>query len=326
MPSFASAVAATDQTYANFLQSQVSPWWQQVAQSTFSGRKDKKIAYCHAKGGHRRVIIVVSGRIESMLKYQPLLFELFQQGFDIVALDHRGQGLSERLTHDPIIGHIDQFNYFIDDLNSLYEQVIAPMGYAQHYMLAHSMGGTIASRFVQRYPHKVDRLALCAPMLGVQLPPALKIFAPVVARCLDLFQRQPHYAFGQGPYCNKPFAENKLTHDEIRYHAFRNQYELHPQIKLGGPSNRWVWQSLRACHQCFCGARKHRTPTLLLQAELEQIVDNHSQARFNQLINRRGGNCKLHVVTGAKHEILFEQDEIRNQAIDLILQHFKAPN
>lgn len=47
-----------------------------------------------------RVIVVCPGRIESYIKYAELAYDLFHLGFDVLIIDHRGQGLSGRMLPD----------------------------------------------------------------------------------------------------------------------------------------------------------------------------------------------------------------------------------
>ncbi|MCT6568541.1 alpha/beta fold hydrolase, partial [Staphylococcus aureus] len=43
------------------------------------------------------MVVVVPGRIESYVKYPEVAYDLFQQGYDVIVLDHRGQGRSGRI-------------------------------------------------------------------------------------------------------------------------------------------------------------------------------------------------------------------------------------
>ena len=50
--------------------------------------------------------------------------ELLARGFAVVALDWRGQGLSERQLRNPRKGHIDDFEIYERDLVALREQIL----------------------------------------------------------------------------------------------------------------------------------------------------------------------------------------------------------
>ena len=60
---------------------------------------------------------------------------------------------------------------------------------------------------------------------------------------------------------------------------------------------------------------KIEIPILILQAEKEKIVDNKNLEKLTALFP----NAQCKVVFNAKHEVLFEQDELRQETISKIL-------
>lgn len=87
-----------------------------------------------------RVIVVCPGRIESYIKYAELAYDLFHLGFDVLIIDHRGQGLSGRMLPDTHRGHVDNFSDYVDDLAAFWQQEVQPGPWRKRYILAHSMG------------------------------------------------------------------------------------------------------------------------------------------------------------------------------------------
>jgi len=77
-------------------------FWQNVHQSEFQSSDGVKIAFCQVlQADAKQAVVISNGRVESYLKYQELIFDLYQQGYSVFALDHRGQGLSDRITDNP---------------------------------------------------------------------------------------------------------------------------------------------------------------------------------------------------------------------------------
>ncbi|WP_264769319.1 serine aminopeptidase domain-containing protein, partial [Klebsiella pneumoniae] len=114
--------------------------------------------------------------------------------------------------------------------------------YQERFLLAHSMGGAIATRYIQTTPeHPFSAMALSAPMFGVNMPWYLRPWALLITQIMAAVTPKPSYAPGYGPYHAKPFHLNLLTHSETRYQLFRELYEAHPELQIGGPSHRWVW-------------------------------------------------------------------------------------
>ncbi len=301
----------------------VTECWAQRRQSQFAGVGGVPIAWMSLTGfSADRAIVLVNGRVETFHKYQELCWELTRQGYDVFALDHRGQGCSGRLTPDSQLGHVEEFADYVSDLHTFIDTIVKPAGYPQLFILGHSMGGTVTSLYLAQYPDEIAAAVLSAPMHGIKVSHWMKPIASPLARVAEQLQRQPGYAPGQTPYYPKPFADNPLCQSQCRYEWFRNLYEDQPALKLGGPSSRWVWQALSAARQSVALAGQIRCPVLLLQNEQDTIVDNRAQNLFCQQIRQAGGQCQVKVIKGARHEVLFEQDLQRVQAVTAVLEHF----
>ncbi|MFB9213909.1 alpha/beta fold hydrolase [Vibrio sinaloensis] len=268
---------------------------------------------------HCKAIVIVNGRIECTWKYQELFYDLYQQGYDVYSYDHRGQGYSDRLIEDKQMGYVEEFDDYVHDLHRMVNH-FELSNYQTCHLLGHSMGGNIATRYVQTYPdHPFHAMALSAPMFGVNLPWHLKPIAPLLGQILTALYPKPTFAPGQQAYFPKPFAGNLLSQSTVRYQWFRDLYEQKPEIKIGGASTRWVWQGLIASKQCHQMTRQIKIPLLLLQASEDQIVSNQDQIRFMKKLARTNIHCAMKIIYGAKHEVLFEQDEYRNEALDTTL-------
>ncbi|MCF1426472.1 MAG: alpha/beta fold hydrolase [Shewanella sp.] len=299
-------------------QQQLAAFWEQVGTGFISGSKGCNIAWCSIRHPHSNKAIVISnGRVESFLKYQELIFDLYQQGYSVYALDHRGQGLSGRMTVNPCKGHVGQFDDYVDDLHSLIQEIVFPARHKQLFLLGHSMGGCIGTLYLQKHPDTFKAAAFSAPMYGIRLP-APKAIIRILAKLLDkLSANEPWYVLGGTDYKCQPFADNDLTHSQARYGVYRALYQSKPQIQLGSPTNHWLVQALDACERAIEAARSTRVPLLILQAENDTIVDNSGQ---NDAL---GGLCQKLVIPGARHEIFIETDERRNQALQAVLAFFE---
>ncbi|KJY81633.1 lysophospholipase [Vibrio galatheae] len=271
---------------------------------------------------HTKAIVVVNGRIECTAKYQELFYDLFQQGYDIYSYDHRGQGLSQRLIEDTQMGYVEEFDDYVKDLDKIVVHCNLDK-YHKRYLLGHSMGGNIATRYLQTCPHPFNAAALSAPMYGVDLPWHLKPIATLLGQLLTAIYPQPTFAPGQVAYYPKPFDTNLLSQSRVRYHWFRDLYERQPELKIGGASTRWVWQALMSCKQCYLMTRQLKVPLLVMQASNDQIVSNQAQGQLMKKLARTNAECVFKIIHGAKHELLFEKDEYRNQALDSTLSFFQ---
>ncbi|BCL71560.1 lysophospholipase L2 [Vibrio nigripulchritudo] len=314
-----------EDTFSQNYELQIAPFWQQRQHGYAKGKNQRQLYWVSfTSPEHTKAIVVVNGRIESTWKYQELFFDLFQQGYDVYSYDHQGQGLSDRLLDNPELGHVVEFQDYVEDLDLMVSQFHVER-YDESFLLGHSMGGAIIARYLQTHPSApFQAAALSAPMFGLNLSWYMKPIAKTLSRIISSFSKAPDFAPGQGPYWIKPFENNPLTFSKTRYTWFRELYETMPQLKLGGPSSHWVWQSLIAAQQCVKHAADIKTPLLLLQAGDDIIVSNEAQSAFiNNLKHANLPNDKL-VLPDSRHELLFERDHIRNVALSKILGFFQS--
>ncbi|MBE3670882.1 lysophospholipase [Vibrio navarrensis] len=299
----------------------IAALWQQRQEGYFKSSDKTKLYWCKLTDPkHNKAVLLVNGRIESSWKYQELLFDFYRQGYDVYSYDHRGQGLSDRLVQDSDIGHVYEFDDYVRDLASVVQH-FALEGYQQRHLVSHSMGGAIATRYLQTYPHHpFDKLVLSAPMFGINLPWYLSPVAIAVSQILTAVYPTPTYAPGHQPYYAKPFEDNPLSQSKARYHWFRQLYTDKPELQVGGPSTRWVWQGLMATKQCLQMTRQLKSPVLLLQAGNDRIVSNQAQNQFYKKLCKTNKNSQMITIDGAQHELLFEKDQYRNQALDALFR------
>ncbi|WP_394171982.1 alpha/beta fold hydrolase [Thalassotalea litorea] len=277
-------------------------------------------------------IVVSPGRGEGYLKYQELVFDLVNNGFNVAIVDHRGQGLSDREQDQRHRGYVQSFDHYVEDLHHVMQSDIAVRCQGPLFLLGHSMGGTIASLYVQKYPKQFQALALSAPMFGIgtgSLPHWLATsLVSLGSGVNNLLSNKAWYFFGHGPYKEKPFVDNDLMHSEVRYNIFRKTWEQNPNVQLGGVTFSWLNAAIAGMDKAFEQIPQHQTATLLLQAEEDTVVENQAQDLFcEQLQSASNIACvqqKPLVIEGARHEILFESDPMRQGALTLILDFFNA--
>jgi lysophospholipase len=137
------------------------------------------------------------------------------------------------------------------------------------------------------------------------------------------------YAIGTGRWRAMPFAINVLTHSRQRYRRNLRFYADEPRLRVGGPTYHWVREGILAGESALAGVGDDATPTLLLQAEEERVVDNRMHDRFCELRAAAGHPCEGDqplVIKGAYHEILFEKDAMRSAALNAIVGFFDRHN
>jgi alpha-beta hydrolase superfamily lysophospholipase len=109
----------------------------------------------------RRIVMIVHGYAEHSARYTHVAEALALRGAIVVAEDHIGHGLSEGER-----ALITDFEHVVDDLHTLAGLTLTAFPGAPLLVAGHSMGGLLASRFVQRSGHPVAGLILLGAVVG----------------------------------------------------------------------------------------------------------------------------------------------------------------
>lgn len=262
-------------------------------------------------------ILISSGRTEAAIKYKELIFDLYNNGYSVYILDHRGQGLSGRMTEDRDMGYIDTFQYYIDDMKYFYDQMLRKSNHQKKYLLAHSMGGAIGMTYLEQNATDFTAAAFSSPMLGFH--------TPTCSASKILTGENPKYALSQGEFQEDDldFTSNKLTGSKVRYELVNKSFAEIPQARIGGATYQWV---LKSCNQ-FDYINEHigniQTPFILFSAANESIVNPSAQQHFMDKAQKLGKTCKAFLIENAQHELFIEKDAQRIITINQIFRYFK---
>lgn len=130
-----------ENAFAAFSMGPLTDFWRQREEDEFTGVGGIPVRFVRFRDEKNdRVIVVCPGRIESYVKYAELAYDLVHMGFDVLIIDHRGQGLSGRMLPDTHRGHVDRFSDYVDDFAAFWQQEVQPGPWRKRYILAHSMG------------------------------------------------------------------------------------------------------------------------------------------------------------------------------------------
>ncbi|MEL6477152.1 MAG: alpha/beta hydrolase [Pseudomonadota bacterium] len=267
-------------------------------------------------GGSKGLVLLLSGRTEFLEKMSVPAAGLVARGYDVVSLDWRGQGLSDRLLDPPIMGHVHEFaDYHLDIEALLTAPEIGDLGPAK-IMLAHSMGGAIGLGAIHRMVFRPELVIFSAPMLGVKMSAIMRFASKLViwvAGLLGRMDRQPPLGNAKTPYVFEGFEGNVLTHDRAVFDWMVSALKDRPRLQLGMPSIRWFDAAFREM-DWLEAQTPPKIPSLFLRGGEEGVVDTGAIARAAEAFG-----ADLVVVPGARHEVLIETAEMRDaawQAID----------
>jgi alpha-beta hydrolase superfamily lysophospholipase len=120
-------------------------------------------------------MLLLHGIAEHSGRYEHVGAQLASAGVEVVAIDHRGFGMSGGRR-----SYVVSFDEFVDDVADQLAQV---RGFGlPTVLLGHSMGGLIALSYVLQGRPAPDALALSGPALGAAIPAPLRALVPLLAR------------------------------------------------------------------------------------------------------------------------------------------------
>ena len=298
---------------------------------SFLGQKKVSIAYKffdHAKVDGSEdlgAIVLVTGQAEPSDRYSELVYDLYRKGYSIYLYDHRGQGYSGRMTSDPQVSYVRHFQHYVEDLSSFIETVVKPhrkeSTHQKLYLLAHSMGGAVSAFYLEQHPTTFNAAVLVSPMIEIQTKPYSRFTAGLIAGLGCFLGQGKNYALGQEPWHPIPdVKESRVTTSAVRWSAFQQLLKDHPELAVGGVSYRWVDEALHVTSRIEADALKIKTPTLILRAGQDQLVQPKAELDFCE----KSKACRLIDYLQSQHEIFSEVDSIRDSALDATLKQFSA--
>ncbi|MCK0151065.1 alpha/beta hydrolase [Marivita sp. S6314] len=281
-----------------------------------------RIRVGHAAGTQLKgTVFILPGRSEYIEKYGYPAQDFVQAGFDTLTIDWRSQGLADRLSPNPMVGHVNRFLDFQKDwsaMRSFAQQQRLPKPW---FMVAHSMGGCIGLRALVQGAD-MRAVVFTGPMWGIRMAAYLRPVAWALPRVMGLLGQGHRLAPGtsiESYLTAAPFDGNMLTSDPEMFAYMRRHVEAEPLFGLGGPSYTWLQTALAEC-DALSTKPSPAMPALCFVGSNEQIVDT-TRIR-ERMTHWRGG--KLLMVDGAEHEVLMEAANIRRQITGSAISLFSS--
>ncbi|RYH02368.1 alpha/beta hydrolase [Salipiger sp. IMCC34102] len=269
----------------------------------------------------RGTVLLFPGRTEYIEKYGRAAADFRARGYATIAVDWRGQGLAERLLPARATGHVGTFADYQKDVAAMLTHA-RDLGLPKpFYLVAHSMGGAIGLRaLIEGLP--VRAAMFSAPMWGIQMSATLRPAAWALATLARKVGLDTGMAPGQKveSYVNRMTLEtNELTSDPEMYDYMIRQLTKAPDLGLGGPSLRWLYEAMAESRH-LARLTSPRTPCVTHLGTAETIVDTD---RVRARMDRWTGGT-LEEIEGAKHEVMMESPQIRARVFDTTCALFDA--
>jgi 3-oxoadipate enol-lactonase len=209
---------------------------------------------------------------------------VFSQYFRCITFDHRGFGFSRDVSAGPGPGG------FGEDLRALLDY----LNIERVNLVSQSMGGWTITAFAVAYPERVQTLALCDTMGGMDDPDVIAemrrhgapreglsaVLQSVYAQ--DYPNREPSKAF----LYREISALNQHVPPDLVPEMMKLRYDVTPIIR-------------------------HRIPTLVLVGDQDALTT----PRMMELMARRIPHSRFVVIPGSGHSVYFEQPDLYNHTL-----------
>ena len=319
------AWAISETSYADDYRRLVLPYYETGITSSFVGVAGAKISYrVFDRGPDTPAVIVLPGYSEPYRKYAEWIYDLGSRGYSIYIMDHRGQGASDRLTPLHDLGHVASFNDFVTDLETFMSTVVLARHHTRLHLLAHSMGGAIATLYLAKHPGVVASAVLSAPMFEINTggtPEAVAYYFSMwkafIGHGWDPIDGPDKYQFDPAA----TMEQMQLMSSAVRWAASREIIRDDPRLALGGVSYGWLYAALKATSAIETLGAAVETPIVIFKAGRDSTVRTEKYDRFCSF---KPTTCTVASApfADARHEILQERDAIRDEALALVLRQF----
>jgi lysophospholipase len=272
-------------------------------------------------GQTKGTVFILPGRTECVEKYGRAAKDLATRGYASLAIDWRGQGIADRMLPDRSIGHVERFDDYQLDFAAVLNMARDLDLPKPWFMIGHSMGGAIGLRALHEGA-PFEAVSFSAPMWGIGLTSVQKAMVQFLAPVLTLFKMDRKRAPGtksETYIMAQEFDGNILTRDADMYAYMRAQVAAEPDLGLGGPSSRWVLESI--AENADIDTYPSPDVPILCFLGLDESIVNLDAVRARMARWPRG---ELIEVPKAQHEIPMEVPQTRKQFFDRSCALFDA--
>ena len=278
----------------------------------FTNAKGANIRYGHAKpeGEIKGTIVILPGFRENIEKYNEVMREKLAQGFEVYAMDWRGQGGSDRGIKGSQKAHSEGYGEQIDTLHQFMDTIVDKNAVKPVVMLAHSMGAHIGLRYLKDHDGVFDSAVLSSPMIDIVTAGLPKPLARQMAKFAKAGNYLEKYIPGGTDWTEEKFEGNNKTSDEERFHAGMEAVLKDDKLKIGDPTYGWIYQTFSSIDilndEDYLKAIK--TPILMGISDHDRIVERVAQDRALKFLP----NAQSIDIKGARHELWMERDDLRD--------------
>lgn len=263
-------------------------------------------------------VFIAPGLSEFCEKYFETIRDLKESGFAVAIVEWRGHGLSWRHLEDRQRRHSDGFEKDVEDFKIFFDTMrdIRKENGVEDVptaLLAHSMGGNIALRYLHDNPKSFKSATLTAPMVGINMSAAQKPVVKPICSMFNSLGRGDWYAPGQGKWTPERYTvtQRAMSSDKLRRNVQLEWFTWNEDLTAGGVTYGWLLEATKSCEivQDPEFLKEIKTPCFFAIAEDETITNNDDIFNATQHMP----SIQIKEYDKARHEIMMESDRTRNK-------------
>ncbi|MBI1326924.1 MAG: alpha/beta fold hydrolase [Alphaproteobacteria bacterium] len=269
-------------------------------------------------GKAKGCVLLLHGLSEFTEKYYEVITDLIKRDMMVVTFDWVGQGGSENIITNSQKRHTQGFDQDVADIDKIYHELLIPLLPKKDfpkYMIAHSMGGHLGLRYLaEGHADNFAAAAFSAPMLGIASVEA--IAAPIRKRIFAFAERMLDKSYVPGGTdwtgLERAMPGHSIFSSDKERDSWQNAWcKKNEKLKDGAATWGWLREAYKSCQYMAQEdiLKRITTPVFIAYAGKEALVSNNAITTALKIIPRvKGAFLPL-----AKHEILMESNNIRNQ-------------
>lgn len=258
-------------------------------EGTFTGSRSRSLYFqiWSPQIPPRGLILLAHGAGEHSNRYAHVAAFFVEQGYALAALDHNGHGQSEGVP-----GHFIAFDDYLEDLRTLQTTFTQRFPGVPLFLLGHSLGGLIATKYLLQYQRDFVGGILSGPAIKTALePPAIQM--AVIKTLAVLWPTLGALQLDAAGVSRDP--------------AVVRDYEQDPLVHHGKMSMRKLRELFAAMKDVQARAGELTLPMLVMHGEQDTMAAPEGSVFLNEALGSTDKTLKLY--PQLYHEILNEPEQ-----------------
>ncbi len=267
-------------------------------------------------------IVLIHGFTEFYKKLYEMTWYFLNMGYNVFLYDQRGHGLSHREVDNLQLTHINNFDDYVKDLEYVIDNIVKKAAPASPiYLFGHSMGGAVASLYLEKHGNEIERTILSSPMV---CPKTHGIPGGFVKKAAASYAKKEGWnaRFHQSADFNPNPSFNHSSDASLARFKHNLDYRINDEhYQTSSFTNKWMCEALdvrkRLLNRKTMG--KIQTKILIISAENDRVVHTRPHHTLSGILP----NSTLIVMPGAKHTVYTASEPLLHSFYETVFDFLK---